>query len=503
MLQAEADMTYLLALDQGTTSSRAILFRPTGEIVALAQQEFAQSYPQSGWVEQDAEDLWTTQLACARRVLAEAGLAAGAIAAVGITNQRETTILWDRATGRPIHPAIVWQDRRTAARCAELRAEGRQELVAARTGLVLDPYFSGTKAAWILDAVPGARARAERGELAFGTVDTWLLWNLTGGAVHATDPTNASRTMLYDIHRGQWDPELLDLLRVPAAVLPEVRPSSGDFGTTAPGLLGDPLPIGGVAGDQQAALFGQACLRPGMVKNTYGTGCFLLMATGTSAQTSAGGLLTTRAAQVGDRSSFALEGSVFMGGAVVQWLRDGLGIIDSSEQVEALARTVPDSGGAVLVPAFTGLGSPYWDPHARGGLLGLSRGVTAAHVARAALEAIAFQSAELVEVMVADSGMAVAELRADGGAAANNLLMQLQADLLGVPVTRPAVLETTALGAAALAGLTAGLWSSPEAFAAQWRAERSFEPALSRDEAAARMTTWKRAVARVQHWEEP
>lgn len=503
MLQAEADMTYLLALDQGTTSSRAILFRPTGEIVALAQQEFAQSYPQSGWVEQDAEELWTTQLACARRVLAEAGLAAGAVASVGITNQRETTILWDRATGRPIHPAIVWQDRRTAARCAELRADGRQELVTARTGLVLDPYFSGTKAAWILDAVPGARARAERGELAFGTVDTWLLWNLTEGAVHATDPTNASRTMLYDIHRSVWDPELLDLLRVPAALLPEVRPSSGAFGRTAAGLLGAPLPIGGVAGDQQAALFGQACLQPGMVKNTYGTGCFLLMATGASAQASPGGLLTTRAAQVGDHSSFALEGSVFMGGAVVQWLRDGLGIIQSSGEVEALARSVPDSGGAVLVPAFTGLGSPYWDPHARGGLLGLSRGVTAAHVARAALEAIAFQSAELVEVMVADSGMAVAELRADGGAAGNDLLMQMQADLLGVPVSRPAVLETTALGAAALAGLAVGLWSSAEAFAAQWRAERTFEPALSRDEATARMTTWKRAVARVQHWEEP
>ncbi|HET8715335.1 MAG TPA: glycerol kinase GlpK [Holophagaceae bacterium] len=493
-------MTYLLALDQGTTSSRAILFRPSGEVVALAQREVPTAYPQPGWVEQDADAIWGTQLACAREALTQAGIPAEAVAALGISNQRETTVVWDRTTGRPIHPALVWQDRRTAPACETLRAAGHEARIRERTGLVLDPYFSGTKAAWILDAVPGARARAERGELAFGTVDTWLIWNLTGGRVHATDPTNASRTLLQDLRTGSWDPDLLDLLRVPSGMLPEIRPSSGEFGCTAPDLLGAAVPLGGVAGDQQAALFGQACLSPGMVKNTYGTGCFLLMATGTELRGSANGLLSTRAAAPG---SFALEGSVFMGGAVVQWLRDGLGLIRASSEIEALARSVPDSGGVVLVPAFTGLGSPYWDPYARGGILGLTRGATAAHLARAALEAIAFQSAELAEAMASDSGLPLAEVRADGGAAVNDLLMQMQADLLGVPVARPEVVETTALGAAALAGLAAGVWPDAAAFAAQWRVSRVFEPALSRDEAGARMAAWRRAVGRVQRWEAP
>ncbi|HTL98246.1 MAG TPA: glycerol kinase GlpK [Holophagaceae bacterium] len=493
-------MTYLLALDQGTTSSRAIVFRPSGEIVALAQQEFATSYPRPGWVEQDAEEIWDSQLACARAALDKAGLRASDLAALGITNQRETTILWERATGRPVHPALVWQDRRTADACAALKAGGHEPLVQTRTGLLLDPYFSGTKVAWILDQVPGARARAERGELAFGTVDSWLLWKLTGR--HATDTTNASRTLLFDIHRGVWDPELLDLLRVPERLLPEVRPSASDFGSSDPRHLGAPVRIGGVAGDQQAALFGQACFAPGLAKNTYGTGCFLLMATGAEARASARGLLTTRAASAESTPAFALEGSVFTGGAVVQWLRDGLGLIQGSSEVEALARSVPDNGGVALVPAFTGLGAPYWDPHARGGLLGLTRGAGAGHIARAALEAIAFQSAELMEAMAADAAAPVLELRVDGGAAANDLLMQFQADLLGIPVLRPAVTETTALGAAYLAGLTAGIWKGPEAIAAQWRAARAFEPAMPRDEAASRMAWWRKAVARVLRWEE-
>ena len=496
-------MTYLLALDQGTTSSRAIVFRATGEIVAVAQQEFAQSFPQSGWVEQDAEEIWSSQLICAQRALAKAKLQASDLTALGITNQRETTVVWDRATGKPIHPAIVWQDRRTAVVCASLKVAGHEALVRARTGLVLDPYFSGTKVAWILDQVPGARARAERGELAFGTVDSWLLWKLTGGALHATDVTNASRTLLFDIHRGTWDPELLALLRVPEQLLPKVQASASDFGFTVANLLGAPVRIGGVAGDQQAALFGQACFQPGLVKNTYGTGCFLLMATGKEAHASTHGLLTTRCADQGAQPTFALEGSVFVGGAVVQWLRDGLGIIHTSSEVEALARSVPDSGGVVCVPAFTGLGAPRWDPYARGGLLGLSRGTTSAHVARAALESIAFQSAELMEAMVSDSQLPIQELRVDGGAAANDLLLQFQADLLGLPVVRPKVLETTALGAACLAGLTAGLWPDASSLAAQWHEDRRFEPGISRDEAAARMHQWKRAVSRVERWEEP
>ena len=490
-------MTFLLALDQGTTSSRAIVFRPDGRIVSLARRELPIAYPRPGWVEQDADAIWDTQLGCAREALAEAGLAARDLAGLGITNQRETTVVWERATGRPLHPAIVWQDRRTADRCAALKAAGHEALVTARTGLVLDPYFSSTKLAWLLDEVPGARARAERGELAFGTVDSWLLWKLTGGEIHATDPTNASRTLLFNIHEGAWDAELLDLFDVPEALLPEVRPSSWSFGATT--LLGDSIPIGGVAGDQQAALFGQACFAPGLAKNTYGTGCFLLMATGAEARASAKGLLTTCAASP---SSFALEGSVFVGGAAVQWLRDSLGLIKDASEVEALARSVPDNGGVAFVPAFTGLGAPRWDPYARGGLLGLTRGVSSGHIARAALEAIAFQSAEVMEAMAADAGRPLTELRVDGGASANNLLMQFQADLLGVPVLRPAVTETTALGAACLAGLSAGLWKDEAELAALWKAERVFEPAMPRDEAASRMASWRKAVERVLRWEE-
>ena len=490
-------MTFLLALDQGTTSSRAIVFRPEGEVVALARRELSIAYPRPGWVEQDADEIWETQLACAREALGSARLTASDLAGLGITNQRETTVLWERATGRPLHPAIVWQDRRTADRCAALKAAGHETHLSERTGLVLDPYFSGTKLAWLLDEVPGARARAERGELAFGTVDSWLLWKLTGGEVHATDATNASRTLLFNLHTGAWDPELLDLFGVPAALLPEVRPSASSFGSTA--LLGGSVPIGGIAGDQQAALFGQACFAPGLAKNTYGTGCFLLMATGSEARASANGLLSTRAALPG---AFALEGSVFVGGAAVQWLRDGLGLIREAAEVEALARSVPDNGGVAFVLAFTGLGAPRWDPYARGGLLGLTRGASAGHVARAALEAIAFQSAEVMEAMSADAGRPIAELRADGGASANGLLLQFQADLLGIPVLRPRITETTALGAACLAGLTAGLWQSETELASQWRADRTFEPAMSRDEAASRMATWRKAVDRVLRWED-
>ncbi|HJW09643.1 MAG TPA: glycerol kinase GlpK [Holophagaceae bacterium] len=494
-------MTYLLALDQGTTSSRAIVFHRDGSVVASAQQEFRQAYPKPGWVEHDPEEIWTTQLDCAREALRHAGLRAGDLAALGITNQRETTVVWERATGRAIHPAIVWQDRRTAPACEALKAAGREELFQERTGLRLDPYFSGTKATWILDQVPGARKRAERGELAFGTIDTWLIWKLTAGRRHLTDVSNASRTLMFDLHRGIWDDELLELLQVPRAMLPWVQDSASDFGVTEPELLGAPVLIGGVAGDQQAALFGQACTEPGMVKNTYGTGCFLLMATGSVARTSIHGLLLTSAARLDATPRFALEGSVFSGGSVVQWLRDGLGILGHAREVEALARSVPDCGGVHLVPAFTGLGSPYWDPYARGAILGLTRGSTAGHLARAALESIAFQSAQLVEAMTSDSGLEITELRADGGAAVNDLLLQFQADLLGVPVLRPAVLETTALGAAFLAGLTAGVWSGSAEISRQWRAVRRFEPSMTRDEAQARMSRWRQAVSRSLDWE--
>ena len=490
-------MTYLLALDQGTTSSRAIVFDRNGNQVAVAQREFTQFYPQPGWVEHDADEIWSTQLQVAREVLAQAGISASQIAAIGITNQRETTVLWDRATGRPLHRALVWQDRRTAAVCDALKAQGHEALFRARTGLLLDPYFSGTKLAWLLDTIPGARARAEAGELAFGTIDSWLLWNLTGGRVHATDVTNASRTLLFNIHRNAWDDELLKLLNIPPALLPAVKPSAFYFGETDTELFGAAIPVGGIAGDQQAALFGQGCHAPGMVKNTYGTGCFMLMQTGTRACVSANGLLTTSAAQISEQPLYVLEGSVFVAGAAVQWLRDGLGFIETSADIEALAASVPDSGGVFLVPAFTGLGSPYWDAYARGGLFGLTRGTTRAHIARATLESIAFQVADLLDAMQHDAGITLTELRVDGGACADDLLMQCQADLLGVPVVRPRIIETTALGAAYLAGLTVGLWRDVDEIAQHWQVEKIFEPQLARDTAAQRMADWRRAVQRV------
>jgi glycerol kinase len=491
-------MSYLLALDQGTSSSRSIVFDGDGRIVAMAQQELPQIYPQPGWVEHDPMEIWRGQLATAREALAQAGLRAADLRALGITNQRETTVIWDRRSGQPIHNAIVWQDRRGEPACVQLRAQGHGDLVRSRTGLVIDSYFSATKIQWLLDHVPGARDRAQRGELAFGTIDSWLMWQLTGGTLHATDVTNASRTMLFDVHRNAWDGELLALLDVPVKLMPQVLPSSADFGSTRPELLGAPVAIGGVAGDQQAALFGQACLREGMAKNTYGTGCFMLMHTGTRFQRSVNGLLTTSAAQWSATPEYAIEGSVFVGGAVVQWLRDGLQAIPGSGAVQALAESVPDAGGVMLVPAFTGLGAPYWKPDARGTLTGLTRGTTLAHIARAALESIAFQSAALLQAMSADAvaggGAPVSELRVDGGACVNDLLMQFQADLLGIPVVRPAITETTALGAAYLAGLSAGVWDSADTLAGLWRAERRFEPAMPRDQAAARMAQWERAV---------
>ena len=494
-------MAYLLALDQGTTSSRALVFDTDGALLATGQQEFAQHYPQPGWVEHDPELLWQSQLGAARAALAQAGITGRDVLALGITNQRETTLVWERASGRPIHPAIVWQDRRTAAACDALKAQGLEALFRERTGLLLDPYFSGTKLAWILDAVPGARSRAERGELAFGTVDSWLVWRLTGGRVHATDVTNAARTLLFDVRAQRWDDTLLGHLRVPHAVLPQVFASAADFGRTQPHWLGAPVPICGVAGDQQAALFGQACTRPGMVKNTYGTGCFMLLHTGEQMAVAPPGLLSTAAGQGDHRPAYALEGSVFVAGALVQWLRDGLGIIRSSGQVEALAASVPDTAGVYLVPAFVGLGAPYWDPAARGAMFGLTRGATGAHIARAALEAIAFQSAELLVALQAASGHPIDAMRVDGGATANALLMQIQADLLGIPLLLPAVRETTALGAAYLAGLQAGVWDSVAQIAAYWRCERVFEPAISRDEAAVRMLRWREAVSRTRGWD--
>ncbi len=495
-------MAFLLALDQGTTSSRAIVFDEQGTAVSTAQKEFAQIFPQAGWVEHDAQEIWATQISVAAEALTRAGLSARQLAGIGITNQRETVVLWDRKTGQPVANAIVWQDRRTAAFCDELRRAGAEREVQARTGLLLDPYFSGTKLRWLLDNVAGARRRAENGELAFGTIDTWLIWNLTGGAVHATDASNASRTLLYNIHTGEWDEEMLRLLGVPRAVLPEVRASSGLFGEASHEVFPAPVPIAGVAGDQQAALFGQACFTPGLTKNTYGTGCFMLMQTGVQPVASHNRLLTTVAWQTDGRREYALEGSVFIGGAVVQWLRDGLGLIRSAGEVEALAGSVADSHGVFLVPAFTGLGAPHWDAYARGAMVGITRGVTAAHVARAALDSIAFQVADLVEAMHADSGIELAELRVDGGASNNNLLLQIQADLLGVPVVRAAVTETTALGAAYLAGLATGVYDGRESIAARWRASGRFEPSIGRDEAEARRRRWSRAVERAKGWEE-
>ncbi len=507
-------MKYLLALDQGTSSSRSIVFDADGRIVAQAQREIEQHYPRPGWVEHDPIEIWNTQLETAREALSAAKLDANAVAALGITNQRETTLIWERASGRPIHPAIVWQDRRGEPMCERLREAGLAPMIAQRTGLVIDAYFSGTKIRWLLDNVAGAREAAQRGELAFGTVDSWLVWQLTGGRLHLTDVSNASRTMLYDIVRGDWDDELLQALGVPRALLPEVRPSSHCYGETEPSRFGVPVTIAGIAGDQQAALFGQACFEAGMAKNTYGTGCFMLMHTGDRFTPSRNGLVTTAAAQVGRTAGgagvggaanagaastgstrqYALEGSVFVAGAVVQWLRDGLRAIERSADVEALARSVPDSGGVVVVPAFTGLGAPYWKPDARGTITGLSRGSTVAHIARAALDSIAYQSAALLQAMQRDSGAAITELRVDGGASVNDLLMQFQADLLGIPVVRPEIVETTALGAAYLAGLAAGVWAGLDELSAQWRAERRFEPTMPREDAERLMQGWEQAV---------
>jgi len=489
---------YLLALDQGTSSSRSIVFAPDGHIVGMAQQEFRQIYPHPSWVEHDPMEIWSSQLATIRLALKNSNIRAGDIACVGITNQRETTVVWNRKTGHPIYNAIVWQDRRAEPVCAKLRQDGHDKLVQAKTGLVIDAYFSGTKLQWILDNVPQARDMAAKGDLAFGTVDTWLIWNLTKGRVHATDVSNASRTMLLNVHTNQWDSELMSLLHIDSKLMPTVQASSSDFGVIDTEWLGHPLPIGGVAGDQQSALFGQACWSEGQAKNTYGTGCFMLMHTCHQFQTSQNGLITTSAAQISHKPEFALEGSVFIGGAVVQWLRDGLHAFKNSADIEALSETVTDADGVVMVPAFTGLGAPYWNADARGTVVGITRGTTMAHFARAALDSIAFQSTALLQAMSKDAvqhgGTPVRELRVDGGACANNLLMQIQADLLGIPVIRPAVIETTALGAAYLAGLHCGMFSDLNALEKHWKIDRVFEAQISRDQAQHRMTQWERAV---------
>src|SRR5262245_54148825 len=485
-------MKYILALDQGTTSSRAIVFDHAGSIIAVAQKEFPQIFPKPGWVEHDPRDIWSSQAGVAAEALTKANVSASDVAAIGITNQRETTLVWDRATGEPIMNAIVWQDRRTAGICDRLRARKLGPLIRRKTGLVIDAYFSATKVQWILQNVPGAKARAKGGQLAFGTVDSWLIWNLTGGKVHVTDVSNASRTMLFDITKGDWDDALLKIFDVPRSMLPEVRSSSEVYGETA--LLGAPIPIAGIAGDQQAALFGQACTKPGMVKNTYGTGCFMLMNTGTKRIASKHNLLTTIAWRIGDRTEYALEGSIFIAGAVVQWLRDGLEFFRSAPEVETLAASVTDTGGVYLVPAFAGLGAPHWDPHARGTIVGLTRGTTRAHLARAALEGIALQVMDVLKAMEADAGIKLKELRVDGGASANNLLMQLQADLLGVPVVRPKVAETTALGAAYLAGLAVGYWKSQADIARQWQTDKRFKPAMKASVRNGIADGWARAL---------
>ena len=491
-------MSYLLAIDQGTTSSRTLIFDAAGQPVAVAQREFRQHYPQPGWVEHDAEEIWATQAATMTEALARAGLRPCELAAVGITNQRETTVIWDRRTGLPIAPAIVWQDRRTAAYCDQLRAAGQDAFIAERTGLVLDAYFSASKVRWLLDHVPGARERAQRGELAFGTIDTWLVWKLTGGRLHVTDASNASRTMLMNLSTGEWDDELLALFEVPRSLLPEIRDSSEVYARATEVVPG--VPLAGIAGDQQAALFGQGCVQPGMAKNTYGTGCFMLLHTGIEPVRSRQRLLTTVSWRLGGRLEYALEGSVFIAGAAVQYLRDGLGLIRHASEMETLAASVPDTGGVSFVPAFVGLGAPYWDPHARGALLGLTRGTRPAHIARAALEAIAHQVTDVLDAMQADTGQGLQELRVDGGAAVNNLLLQLQADLLRCPVVRPRGVETTALGAAALAGMAVGLYSSPEEVAARWQEDRRFVPQMDAKVRAGHRTQWSRAVERARGW---
>ncbi|MCP5522382.1 MAG: glycerol kinase GlpK [Verrucomicrobiales bacterium] len=492
-------MKYILALDQGTTSSRAIVFDRRGRIKAVAQKEFRQIFPKPGWVEHDPNEIWSSQVGVAAEALAKAGLTPRDIAAIGITNQRETVVVWDRRTGEPIGNAIVWQDRRTSTACDRLKAEGHAATIRRKTGLVIDAYFSATKLQWILQHVKGARKRAAAGELAFGTIDSWLVWKLTNGRCHVTDASNAARTMLYNIRTGDWDPALLKLLEIPPAMLPEVRSCSEVYAEAE--VLGAPIPIAGMAGDQQAALFGQACLKPGLVKNTYGTGCFMVMNTGPKPITSRNNLLTTVAWRIGDRTEYALEGSIFIAGAVVQWLRDGLGLIKSSADVEALAAQVPDTGGVYLVPAFAGLGAPHWDQYARGLVAGLTRGTTAAHLARAALEGIAYQVADVLRAMQADAGLKLKELRVDGGACANNLLMQFQADLLGVPVVRPMVTETTALGAAYLAGLAVGYWKDQKEIAAQWQVDRRFKPAMKPAQRRVLQAGWNKALGRATGWE--
>lgn len=489
---------YVLALDQGTTSSRAILFDRAGRIIGIAQQEFPQIFPQAGWVEHDPEAIWNSQLDCARQVLTQSGVPAARVAAIGITNQRETTVLWDRTSGKAVHNAIVWQCRRTAPMCEKLKKEKFDRVIRRKTGLVTDAYFSGTKAAWILDNVKDSRKRAQAGEIAFGTVDTWLVNRLSGGRAHVTDVSNASRTLLYDIRRQRWDDEILNKLKIPAAVLPEVRSSSEVYAETSPELFGSPIPIAGIAGDQQAALFGQACFKPGMMKNTYGTGCFLLMNTGAKANASKNGLLTTIAWRTGKETEYALEGSVFIAGAAIQWLRDGLGIISNAAETEGLAASVADNHGVYFVPAFVGLGAPYWDQNARGAIVGLTRGATKAHLARAALEAMAYQTRDVVECMQRDSGIRARELRVDGGATRNDLLCQFQADILGIPVVRPVITETTALGAAYLAGLAVGFWKSENEISKQWQVDKRFEPKMKKSERDRLYSGWLDAVNKVK-----
>ena len=491
---------FILALDQGTTSSRAIVFDHLGNIKSIAQKEFTQIFPQPGWVEHDANEIWSTQLGVAAEAVIMAELAIKDIAAIGITNQRETTVLWDRTTGQPLHNAIVWQDRRTAAYCDQLKQEGWAKKIQQKTGLIIDAYFSATKLKWMLDHVPGAREKAAKGEVCFGTIDSWLIWKLTNGKVHATDVSNASRTMLYNIHSLAWDEELLQLMNIPASILPEVKSSSEVYGFTQQILTSHSIPIAGIAGDQQAALFGQMCTRSGMVKNTYGTGCFMLMNTGTQPVPSTNNLLTTIAWQINGETQYALEGSVFIAGAVVQWLRDGLKIIRSSSEVEALATKVTNNDGVYLVPAFAGLGAPHWNQHARGTVFGVTRGTTDAHIARAALESIAYQTMDVLKAMEADAGIAIRELRVDGGATANNLLMQFQSDMLNTKVVRPAITETTALGAAYLAGLAVGYWKSIEEISMQWQMEKTFHPELSDDQRNHYTKGWNRAISATIHW---
>lgn len=499
---ADSGKSFVLALDQGTTSSRGMVFDHAGAVVSIAQQEFPQIYPAPGQVEHDPEAIWSSQLAVAREALEKAGASANDVAALGITNQRETTIVWEKATGRPVCNALVWQSRLTVPICEELTARGFDKEIRARTGLVTDAYFSGTKIKWILDTIPGVREKARRGEVLFGNVDTFLMWRLSKGRIYATDSSNASRTMLYNIYRGDWDEVILHELDIPQAMLPQVLPSSGIFGETDPEFFGAPIKMAGVAGDQQAATFGQVCYEVGMAKNTYGTGCFMLMNTGTRAVPSNNGLLTTIAWGIGNQTCYALEGSIFVTGAAVQWLRDGLGVIKQSSDVEALAASVPGNEGVYLVPAFVGLGAPYWDPHARGTIIGLTRGSTSGHIARATLESIAYQTRDVLEAMTADSQVQVKTLRVDGGAVVNNILMQFQADILGVPVQRPRIAETTALGAAYLAGLAVGFWQNQQEVAAYWALDHTFEPQMSTDQREKLYADWKRAVERSRHWEQ-